>query len=249
MLILYRLLLQLYPGRLRSAFSTEMISVFRDAKADVWKQSVRRRAAFCFREFHGLIRDAWRAQTQLSNACPEPWLWSFETPLVALLLFSLGVCFAQELGIWGFFFPGTYLIVAPLMGIGAWMVGRECTLMRWRRSWKQTLTVALVCTIGIPVAAKITKEGWTRLSLLRGDTLEYRLPGIDVSIHQGEIMERQPGLTFSRTVNGSKGGVITMLHHTDAHTPPYLFFTGVLAMALALWSRRTAPTVAERPVL
>ena len=48
------------------------------------------------------------------------------------------------------------------------------------------------------------------------------------------------GLTFSRVLTHSDGRPMTMIHHTNGDTPPYLLCGALVAGALALKSRRTA---------
>lgn len=58
MLTFYRWLLYLYPSLYRREFADEMLSVFRDAQADVSAGSFGERISFCARETCGLLAGA-----------------------------------------------------------------------------------------------------------------------------------------------------------------------------------------------
>jgi hypothetical protein len=59
---LYRYLLKLYPPGHRYKFADEMLDVFVAAEAEASCASIRRRAAFYFREFSGVVSGALREQ-------------------------------------------------------------------------------------------------------------------------------------------------------------------------------------------
>jgi hypothetical protein len=65
MLSFYRWLLYLYPSLCRREFADEMISVFRDAHADVSAGSVKERISFRVRETLGLLAGAVREHTRI----------------------------------------------------------------------------------------------------------------------------------------------------------------------------------------
>src|SRR3954466_9959870 len=95
---IYRLFLGLYPDNYRSEFGSEMISVFEQRKAEGGGKGVVYRAVFVVREFSGLVRDAFRAQMQMAPGSREPWIWSVEAPITALLLYSFWVWRCEEMG-------------------------------------------------------------------------------------------------------------------------------------------------------
>ena len=64
MLSFYRWLLYLYPSLYRLEYTDEMVSVFRDAHADVSAGSVRERISFRVRETLGLLAGAVREHTR-----------------------------------------------------------------------------------------------------------------------------------------------------------------------------------------
>ena len=71
MLSLYRALLYLYPSLYRREYADEMISVFRDAHADVGFASVTERVSFRIREILGLLAGAVRERVRVvSGSCP-----------------------------------------------------------------------------------------------------------------------------------------------------------------------------------
>jgi len=71
----YRCLLYLYPPLYRREYAAEMISVFRDAQADVWFGSFRERLSFRTRETLGLLAGA--AQEHLRILCGNSPIISF----------------------------------------------------------------------------------------------------------------------------------------------------------------------------
>src|SRR5258707_1174412 len=95
---LYILLLYLYPDHYRSKFGGEMISVFEQAHADASRKDRGLRFAFGIRELCGLIADVFRVQAQMADSCPEPWIWSLEAPVAAVLLYGFCVWRAEEMG-------------------------------------------------------------------------------------------------------------------------------------------------------
>lgn len=244
---IYKLLLHLYPDEHRCTFGAEMTEVFQRAHADVCNQRLARRVVFCVRELSGLILDAFRAQTETTGGCREPWVWSLEGPVIALLAYAVCVWRAEEMGIWGFFFPGTYILVAVLGGLAAWIVGRNCMILRSWHQRKRALVIFFLCSLVLPIVARASEEAWARFLLARNSAFAFHLPGIQVVVEQGSAAQSQtPGLTFSRVLVAENGHTMTMLHHTDDHTPFYLFYGAVLAATLALWSRRTVPLLSER---
>jgi hypothetical protein len=71
MTCLYRWLLYLYPPPYRREYAAEMISVFRDAQADVRVESFRERISFCTHETLGLLAGAAREHLRiLTGHCP-----------------------------------------------------------------------------------------------------------------------------------------------------------------------------------
>jgi hypothetical protein len=245
---IYKLLLHLYPDGHRDMFGPEMVSVFEQRKADAARQGAIHRARFILRELFGLICDAFHAQAESAPSYKqpsgkEPWLWSLEAPIAAILLYAFWVWRSQEMGMWGFFFPGTYLVVIALGGIGAWLIGRECLVVRRWYRWRRAAIIFFVLGLGLPVAARAVESVWARYLLAQDSGFAFRLPGIQVAITD-EVSDHShnQGLTFSRILTHSDGRPMVMLHHTNAGTPPYLFFGALAAGALALKSRRTAST-------
>jgi hypothetical protein len=237
---LYKLFLHLYPVQCRSSFGNEMVSVFRQAHADARRKHMGHRIAFCVREFSGLIGDAFQVQMQTAMSCPEPWVWSLEAPFAALILFGFCVWRAEEMGIWGFFFPGTYVLVAGIGGLAAWMIGRNCTFTRSRHHWKRGIAILSVFALILPIVTWGVEESWARFLLTRQAAFTFQIPGIDVVIEQGSMPQNTlTGLTFSRYLIDAHGHTMTMLHHTGGDTPLYLFYGAILTAMVAFWSRRT----------
>jgi hypothetical protein len=238
---IYKLLLHLYPDSHRSTFGPEMVSVFEQTRANAGRHGAIHRAAFILREISALICDASRAQMESAPSCGEPWIWSFEAPIVAILLYAFWVWRSEEMGVWGFFFPGTYLVVIGLGGLGAWVIGRECFVIgRWHR-WRRAVIVFSVLGLALPIAARAVESAWARYLLAQDAGFAFHLPGIQVVVTDGlSDQGRKQGLTFSRIMTHSDGRPMMMLHHTNGDTPPYLLFGALAAGALALKSRRTA---------
>jgi hypothetical protein len=175
---LYKLLLYLYPDHHRSTFGAEMTAVFRQARAEACNENAAHRTGFYIREFSGLIRDALQLQTQTTGVSEEPWVWSLEASITAILLYSFCVWRAEEMGIWGFFFPGTYVLVAVLGGLGAWLVGRECAIIRSWHRWRRALAVFFIFALMLPAVARTAEEAWARFLLARDATFMFHVPGI-----------------------------------------------------------------------
>ena len=238
---IYKLLLHLYPDSHRSTFGPEMVSVFEQTRANAGRQGAIHGAAFILRELSALICDAVRAQMESAPSCGEPWIWSFEAPIAAILLYVFWVWRSQEMGMWGFFFPGTYLVVIGLGGLGAWLIGRECLVIGRRHRWRRTVIVFSILGLAVPTAARAVESTWARYLLTRDATFAFHLPGIQVVVTDDVSDQgRKQGLTFSRILTHSDGRPMMMLHHTNGDTPPYLLFGALAAGALALRSRRTA---------
>ena len=102
---IYRLLLRLYPDNHRSEFGEEMVSVFEQAKAEAAGKGAGHSLTFIVHEFSGLVLDAFQAQMQMVPISSEPWIWSLEAPIAAILLYSFWVWRSEEMGMRGFFFP------------------------------------------------------------------------------------------------------------------------------------------------
>ena len=239
---MFNLLLHLYPDGHRSTFGQEMLSLFEQTRSEADRQGAIHRAAFNVRELSALICDAFRAQMESVPSCREPWIWSLEAPIVAILLYAFWVWRSEEMGMWGFFFPGTYPVVIALGGLGAWVVGRECVLVwRWHR-WRRAAVVFSILGLAVPISARMVESAWARYLLANDAGFAFHLPGIQVVVTDSVSGQRQKGLTFSRVLTHSDGRPMVMLHHTDGDTPPYLLFGALVAGALALRSRRAAFT-------
>ena len=235
---IYRFFLHLYPDNHRSEFGEEMVSVFEQAKAEAAGKGAGHSLTLIVHEFSGLVLDAFQAQMQMVPISSEPWIWSLEAPIAAILLYSFWVWRSEEMGMRGFFFPGTYLVVMGLGGLGAWIVGRECVVFRRSR---RALAVFLILGLTVPIAARVVEEGWARYLLAHDASFAFRVPGIEVVVADGVSDQSQRrGLTFSRVLMRSDGRAMTMIHYTNDNTPPYLLCGAVIAGALALESRRTA---------
>jgi MYXO-CTERM domain-containing protein len=163
-----------------------------------------------------------------------------EAPIAAILLYAFWVWRSEEMGMWGFFFPGTYPVVIALGGLGAWLIGRECVLVRRWHRWRRAAVVFSILGLAVPIAARMVESAWARYLSADDAGFAFRLPGIQVVVTDSVSGQRQKGLTFSRVLTYSDGRPMVMLHHTDGDTPPYLLFGALAAGALALRSRRTA---------
>src|SRR6266542_303765 len=173
---IYSLFLRLYPDHHRSEFGSEMISVFEQTKAEAGGKSVGHRAAFIAREFSGLVRDAFQAQMQMVPASSEPWIWSLEAPITAILLYSFWIWRSEEMGMWGFFFPGTYLVIMGLGGLGVLLIGRECVVVRAWHRWRRAAAVFLILGLAVPIAARVVEEAWARYLLAHDASFAFRVP-------------------------------------------------------------------------
>ena len=238
---IYSLFLRLYPDSHRSEFGGEMVFVFEQRKAEAASKGLGHSVAFIAREFAGLVRDAFQAQMQVVPARNEPWIWSLEAPITAILLYSFWVWRSEEMGMWGFFFPGTYLLVLSLGGLGAWIIGRECVVVRAWHRWRRAAAVFLIFGFAVPIAARGVEEAWAKYLLAHDLNFSFRVPGIEVVVADAVPDQSQRrGLTFSRILTHHDGRPMTMIHHTNGNTPPYLLFGALVVGALALKSRRTA---------
>jgi hypothetical protein len=218
-----------------------MISVFEQTRAEARRQGVIQHAAFTVREFSALIRDAFRAQTELSSSCTEPWVWSLEAPIAAILLCAFWVRCSEEMGMWGFFFPGTYLVVIGLGGLAAWLIGREFIVVREWQRWRRGAAVFLILGLAVPIIASVVEAAWARYLLAHHTGFAFHVPGIQVVVTDGvSDLSQRRGLTFSRVLSNSDGRLMVMLHYTNEDTPPYVLFGALAAGALALKSRRSA---------
>lgn len=72
MLSFYRWLLYLYPPVYRHEFADEMVSVFRDAQADVTAGSIKQRISFRVREALGLLAGAVREHIRIITGNDRP---------------------------------------------------------------------------------------------------------------------------------------------------------------------------------
>ena len=237
---IFKLLLHLYPDSLRSTFGPEMTSVFAQKWAEAGRDGAVRRAALALREISALICDAFRAQMESVPSSGEPWIWSMEAPAAAILLYSFWVWRLEESGIWGFFFPGTYVLVTALGALSAWIIGREFTLLRRRHAWRRVAIVFAVLGFALPMTVLGVESAWAKYLLARDAAFTFHLPGIQVAVTAGRPDLARKGLTFSRILTQPGGTRMVMLQHTGDSTPPYLFFGALAAGALALKSRRTA---------
>lgn len=161
--------------------------------------------------------------------------------MAAILLYAFWVWRSQEMGMWGFFFPGTYVMVIGLGAPGAWLIGRECTVIgRWRR-WGRVAVVFFSLGLALPISARVVESAWARYLLAHDANFSFHFPGMQVAVTDGvSDAGQKQGLTFSRILAHSDGRPMAMLHHTNRDAPPYLLFGALAAGALALRSRRTA---------
>jgi MYXO-CTERM domain-containing protein len=165
-----------------------------------------------------------------------------EAPIAAILVYAFWVWRSEEMGMRGFFFPGTYLVVIGLGGLSVWLIGRECVVVRRWYRWRRAVTIFFMLGLAVPIAARLVESAWARYMLDHDAGFAYHLPGIQVVVTDDVPSEGQKGLTFSRILTHSDGRPMVMLHHTSGDTPPYLMFGALAAGALALRSRRTAFT-------
>ena len=141
---------------------------------------------------------------------------------------------------WGFFFPGTYLVVIGLGGLAAWLIGREFIVLREWRRWRRGAAVFLILGLAVPIAASVVEAAWARYLLAHDTGFAFHVPGIRVVVTDGvSDLSQRRGLTFSRVLSHSDGRLMVMLHHTNGDAPPYLLFGALAAGALALKSRRS----------
>lgn len=237
--LLFRWLLRLYPANWRAEFGAEMLDVFQEAHA-----ASRHKLWFCLREFAGLAAGA-------ALASPEPWLRSLEAPLLVFVLYRLGFHIGRDLRVHGLlFFPGSYLLIAALCGIAAWIVGRNCTLLQPRRLLL-TVAVAVACLLAIPFAVKATERAWIEHLLNTSGSSHYRLPGVSVTIESHDRLPLPPGAHWTEFIQrkgtnwteiiqrNTDGRCLSILHNTTQDTPPYGWIAGFLFMAVALYARRT----------
>jgi hypothetical protein len=108
MLIVYRLLLYLYPPAHRSEFGDEMLTVFRATQTEVWKKDTLMRSRFCAREIKGLVAGAlWEQARAICGLDRSPLLFSrrlnmrseFRFPKITVTLMAVilaGVVLAIE---------------------------------------------------------------------------------------------------------------------------------------------------------
>jgi hypothetical protein len=237
---IYKLLLHSYPDGHRAKFGQEMVSVLEQAQEETVGRGAVYRATFVIRELSALILDAFRAQMESASSSSEPWIWSLEAPIAAIVLYAFWVWRSEEMGMHGFFFPGTYLVVVVLGSLSAWLIGRECAVIqRWHR-WRRAAIVFSISALAVPLAARTVESAWASYALTHDAGFAFHLPGIQVAATDDLPNLEQKGLTFSRILTHSDGRSMTLLQHTTKDTPPYLFLGAIAVGALAFRSRRTA---------
>ena len=247
---LFQRALRLYPREYRQQFGAEMIDVFEQARQDARAQGRAAYIRFCVREMFGLaggvagIRLKPDSTTRLKpDSTPESWIWSLEAPVIVVALYALGVEGAHEFGLWGFFYPATIAVAFVAIAGLAWIGGRACTLLRPRR-FLGMLAAGVVLALFIVPASLLALED------ARAERVAaFLMPGIQVTaVHGASAPSRTPGLTFTRTVT-TQSGSVTLVHHRNHDSPPYLVLGGLLAGVVALASRRIARRAAMKAAL
>ena len=238
---LFGVAVRLYPRDHRATFGAEMAFVFEQAWADARARGVLTVITFGLRECIGLIVQACRLHFSARGDRGESWLRSLEAPVVVGVLYAVGVAAAQELGVWGFFFPVTYVVAIVLVATAAWIAGRSPStpggLPRARSLGLATVLFVLVMAWSV----RATEDAWARRVLSQHTRVAFTIPGIQVSSEDGVAPPpRVPGLTFSRVVGNDRGNALTLLHHRDHSSPPYLAVGGLCAALAAFISRRRA---------
>jgi hypothetical protein len=236
---LLQVALRLYPREHRQKFGAEMMDVFDQARCEARARGNVDYLRFCTREIIGLaadvVRSRWRAVGR-----PEPWFRSLEAPAIVVGLYALGVTAAHDFGVWGFFFPATYAVTAVVIAATAWIAGRTYTLRRPRRTYGAVATGLVLSVFLVPASLRALEDARTAALLHHDATTSFALPGIQVTTMRGVVEPPHvPGLTFSRTVSDEQGAV-TLVHHRDRTSPPYVALGALLAGSIALISRRTA---------
>jgi len=234
-----RLALHLYPREYRTTFEAEMIDVLNHREAEARAGGVLRHVSFCVHETCGLITGAIRCHYTPPRPT-EPWLWSLEAPAMTVTFYALGVVAAHEFGLWGFFFPATYIVAIAVIGAGAWIAGRTCTLVRQRRRHYAVVgTALLISMLIIPGSLRLLEDVRTAALLERQDAgVAFAFPGIQVASLRGAIAPPHiAGLTFSRVL-GNGPTAVTLVHHRELTAPPYVALGALLAGSVAFVSRR-----------
>src|SRR5215216_1119962 len=114
----FRLVVRLYPREHRTTFGAEMIDVLNRREAEARAGGVLRLVSFCVHETVGLMMGAASGHSTPVRST-EPWLWSLEAPAMTVTFYALGVVAAHEFGLWGFFFPATYIVAIALIAASA----------------------------------------------------------------------------------------------------------------------------------
>lgn len=234
---LFRGALCLYPRAHRAVFGTEMVEVFDRSRAEAWAGGLGNRLAFCVREGAGLLTEALRLRVRGTRFGHESWMRSLEAPALATAFYGLAVVASHDAGIWGFFVPGMYVVVAVLIVAGAWLVGRTCTVFGSRRRYGTVLAAVLVSTLIVPIVIRATEDTWMRS--LSMPVIEFDIPGIQVRSVSEAGASASGGLTFTKVI-GSRGGTMTLSHYRTHDSPPYLMLGALLSGMVAFVSRRRA---------
>jgi hypothetical protein len=237
--VFLRAALRLYPRAHRQTFGAEMIDVFEQARREARARGRTARLSWYMREIIGLAADVVRAWLTAAPH-PEPWIWSLEAPAIAVAMYALGVTAAHEFGLWGFFYPATYVATLGVIVAAAWFAGRTCTLRRPRRSARALAAGVLLSLFLVPASIRALEDARSAKLLRTGATTSFVMPGMQVTTLPGASQPRHvPGLTFSRTF-ADETGAITLVHHRDSTAPPYLALGALLAGFTAFVSRRRA---------
>jgi hypothetical protein len=237
---LFRLLLRLYPASWRAVFGAEMLGTFQEGYA-----VARHKVRFRLREFVGLALGAVREWNRLAQQSPEPWLRSLEAPLLVFLLYGFGFYVSVNMELWAngpLLFPGSYVLLAGSCGVGAWIVGRHCTVFQPRR-FLLTVILSAACLIAIPYGVRATESAWINHLLNADGNFHYHLPGVWVTIES----HNQKGVPLPLGSNwilfiqrNTDGRALYVRHSLRSDSPPYGLVTGFLFMVLALYARRTS---------
>ena len=235
----FRLALRLYPPEYRRTFEAEMLDVLSQREAEARAGGGLRLLSFCVHETFGLITGA-ASDHGIPARSTELWLWSLEAPAMTVTFYALGVVAAHEFGLWGFFFPATYIVAIAVIAVGAWIVGRTCTLVRQRRRHYAVVATALVMSmLIIPGSLRLLEDARAAALLKRPDAeVTFAFPGLHVTSFRKAI-DPPPtaGLTFSQVFKQGPTAM-TLVHHRESTAPPYVALGALLAGSVAFVSRR-----------
>jgi hypothetical protein len=238
--LIFRLLLRLYPAVWQAVFGAEMLGTFQEAHA-----AMRHKVRFCVREFVSLASGAVREWNRLALQSPEPWMRSLEAPVLVFLLYWFGFYVTVRMALWAngpLLFPGSYVLLAGSCGVGAWIVGRYCTVFKPRR-FLLTVILSAACLIATPRGVRATESAWINHLQNADGNFHYQLPGVWVKIesHYQKGVPLPFGSNWTLFIQRTTDGrALYVRHSRRSDSPPYGLVTGFLLMLLALYARRTS---------